>query len=244
MQLHGQAILCLTIDGEYRLDWGRRRLGCGPASLVVHAPGAAYGVQISEAGSHCLTVGIDPSALPGLADLAVDLDRFGAARRAPPHWLAFQLHRELEARDDLSSASVVDIIIALLAELGTGSGFTAPSSAPPWLERVREQIHDEFDRRHTLASLARAAGVHHVHLAREFHRRFGCTVGHYIRQRRIEYACRRLTRSEDRLAEVAIDAGFTDQSHFTNTFRQLVGLPPGLFRVRFAGPPLRVPVQR
>lgn len=244
IELHEQAILCLTVDGEYRLDWGRSRLSCGPASLVVHAPGASYGVQISEAGSHCLTVGIEPSALPDLADVPIDFDRLGAARRAPPHWLAFQLHRELELRDDLSSASIADIIITLLAELGAGSAFAAQSSLPPWLERVRDQIDDEFDRRHTLASLATAVGIHHVHLAREFRRRFGCTVGHYIRQRRIEYACGRLTRSDDPLAEVAFDAGFTDQSHFTNTFRQLVGLPPGTFRARFARSPLRWRVQR
>src|SRR3546814_17031619 len=74
------------------------------------------------------------------------------------------------------------------------------------------------------------AGVHPVHLAREFHRRFGCTVGHYIRQRRIEFACHRLTASRDPLFEVAVEAGFSDQSHLTKPFRRLVGLPPEIGR--------------
>src|SRR3546814_16535137 len=81
------------------------------------------------------------------------------------------------------------------------------------------------------------AGVHPVHLAREFHRRFGCTVGHYIRQRRIEFACHRLTASRDPLSEIAVEAGFADQDHLTNTFRRLVGMPPARVRARSAAAP-------
>lgn len=93
-----------------------------------------------------------------------------------------------------------------------------------------------FRRHHTLESLARTAGVHHVHLARQFRRRFGCTVGHYIRQRRVEFGCHRLTASLDPISEITLDAGFTDQSHFTNVFRHLVGMSPGEFRARFFAP--------
>jgi AraC family transcriptional regulator len=232
-QPHRWAMLCLTIEGGYRVNWGRARLSCGPAALVFHAPGQVHGARISDVGSRCLTVDINPAALVNAADALPDFERLNAARRMPPHWLAFQLRQELELRDDLSSASVASIVIALLAELSERPGLEARSTPPPWLERVREQIDDEFRRHHTLDSLARTAGVHHVSLAREFRRRFGCTVGHYIRQRRVEFACHRLTDSPDPLSEIAFDAGFADQSHFTNTFRQLVGMPPGNFRARF-----------
>jgi AraC-like DNA-binding protein len=167
----------------------------------------------------------------------LDFERLNAARRAPPHWLAFQLRRELETADDLSPTSVAHTLVALLTELAERPGLEARSTPPPWLERVQEQIHDEFRRHHTLESLAREAGFHHVHLAREFRRRYGCTVGHYIRQRRVEFGCHRLTASLDPLSEIALDAGFADQSHFTNTFCQLVGLSPAVFRTRFFAPP-------
>jgi AraC family transcriptional regulator len=242
-QPHAWAGLCLNIAGGYRVDWARTRLDCGPASLLFHAPGEVYGARISDAGSHCLTLAIDPAALLGATDRMPDFERLNAARRAPPHWLAFHLRRELELRDDLSATSVAGIVIELLAELGDRPGLEARRTPPPWLKRVQEQIDDEFREQHTLRSLAEAAGVHHVHLAREFHRRFGCTVGHFIRQRRAEFACHRLTASKDSLSVIAFDAGFADQSHFTNTFRKLVGMSPGLFRARFAGLPLRLPAQ-
>lgn len=234
-QPHTWAALCLVVEGGYQVDWvGGSRLTCGPASLLFQVPGQLYGARISDAGSHCLEVDIDPAVLLSAADTLPDFDRLNAARRAPPHWLAFQLRREVELSDDLSSASVASIVIALLAELGERPGLEARSAPPPWLKRVEEQIDDEFRRHHTLESLARTAGVHHVHLAREFRRRFGCTVGHYIRQRRVEFACHRLLASEEPLSQIALDGGFADQSHLTNTFRQLVGMTPGDFRASFA----------
>src|SRR5690606_38860949 len=129
--------------------------------------------------------------------------------------------------------SVETAITVLLAELGEVPGLESLRTPLPWLDRVREQLHDEFRQRHTLENLARTAGVHRVHLAREFRRCFGCTVGHYIRQRRVEFACQRLAASADPLSDIAFDAGFADQSHFTNTFRRLVGVSPGAFRSRF-----------
>lgn len=228
--------LCLTLEGGYRIEHGRTRLSCGPASLVFQAPGETYHAHVSEAGSHCLTVAIDPSLVRAAAG-TLDFERLNAMRRSPPHWLAFQLRSELELGDDLSSSSLANMVIELLGELGGRPGLEVCDAPQSWLTRVQEQIHDEFRRHHTLESLARTAGVHHVHLARAFRRRFGCTVGHYIRQRRVEFGAHRLTTSQDPLSEIALDAGFADQSHFTNTFRRLVGMSPGVFRTRFFAPP-------
>lgn len=238
-QPHAWATLCLVLEGGYDVDWLRGRLRCGPASLVFHPPGEVYGARTSDAGSRCMTVSVDPSVLSGAADAIPDFERLQATLRAPPRWLAFQLGRELELGDDLSRTSIESDVITLLAEVSEHAALEARSAPPPWLERVQEQIDDEFRRRHTLESLARTAGVHRVHLAREFRRRFGCTVGTYIRQRRIEFATHRLVASRDSLSAIAFDAGFADQSHFTNTFRKLVGTTPGVFRARL-GTRLRI----
>ena len=232
-EAHDQAILCLTIEGAFDVYWQGTQLRCRPTSLMFYPPGHAYGVRISDDGSRCLNVGIDPATtFPG-SDVVGNLERLGAACRAPPHWLAFQLRRELELGDDLSPLSLASMVVELLGALGPRSALSARGVPPPWLTRVQERIEDEFQVSHHLEDLARAAGVHHVHLAREFRRRFGCTVGQLIRQRRVEVACHRLTASRDSLSKIALDIGFADQSHFTNTFRQLVGVTPRVFRSRF-----------
>lgn len=129
-----------------------------------------YRAHVSKAGSHCLTVAIDPSLI-GAAAGTLDFARLNVMRRPPPHWLAFQLRSELELGDDLSSTSVANTLIDLLGELDGRQGLEVHNAPPSWLTRVQERIHDEFRRHHTLESLARTGGVHHVHLAREFRRR-------------------------------------------------------------------------
>lgn len=228
------ATLCLTIEGGYRANWPGAQLQCGPAALLFHPPGDVYGARISDAGSRCMTISIDADAFGRIAGALPDIERLDIPRRAVPHWLVFQLRHELEAGDDLSGASIEGAVIALLADRNGPSGIEVRGAPPPWLDRVQERIHDEFNRGCTLDSLAQTAGVHHVHLAREFHRRFGCTVGHYIRQRRIEFACGRLANSRASLSDIALDAGFADQSHFANVFRRFVDVSPGVFRRRFA----------
>lgn len=233
MEPHPRATLSLVLDGGYQVDWGRARQRCGPASLVFHPPGEVYGARISHVGSRCLTVGIDAAVFGSAAEALPPIARLHAARSGPPRWLAFELRRELEAGDDLSPAGVESAVLALLAELAEQPALEVRGEPPPWLERVKEQLHDEFARHHSLDLLARTAGVHRVHLARAFRRHYGCTVGEYVRQRRVEFASQRLVASRDRLSEIAFDGGFADQSHLTNTFRRLVGMTPAAFRARF-----------
>lgn len=116
-QQYERAILCLAIEGGYWMDWGRTRLDCGAASLVLQPPGHVFGAHISHVGSRCLTVAIDPEVLLDDTGSAPDFEHLNAGRRPPPHWLAFQLHQELELADDLTAFSVANTIASLLAEL-------------------------------------------------------------------------------------------------------------------------------
>jgi AraC family transcriptional regulator len=81
-----------------------------------------------------------------------------------------------------------------------------------------------------LADIAEAVGVHPVHLAQTFHKSYRCTVGDYVRRLRIESTCRELATSEAPIVEIALAAGFCDQSHFTRTFKRLTGIAPSQYR--------------
>jgi AraC family transcriptional regulator len=85
----------------------------------------------------------------------------------------------------------------------------------------------------SLSQQAACVGVHPVHLAREFRRFYHCTIGDYIRQLRIKFACEKLVQSDLPLSEIALASGFFDQSHFTRTFKQLTGKTPQAYRADF-----------
>jgi AraC family transcriptional regulator len=54
-----------------------------------------------------------------------------------------------------------------------------------------------------------------------------------VRRLRIEEAARRFAAGAVPLVEVALDAGFADQAHFSRVFKQVTGLTPGEYRKMF-----------
>jgi AraC family transcriptional regulator len=99
-----------------------------------------------------------------------------------------------------------------------------------WLGRVVDALHETTERRVSMDDLAAVAGVHPVHVAREFRRTFRCTVAGYLRALRVRRACQELAEGEVPLSSIAQSAGFSDQSHFTRVFRATIGVSPGEYR--------------
>jgi AraC family transcriptional regulator len=82
-----------------------------------------------------------------------------------------------------------------------------------------------------LDDLAELTGLTSKHFARAFKQSTGLPPHQFLIARRIEVAKRRLTDGKTSLANIALACGFADQSHFTATFRKVVGVPPAIWRL-------------
>ena len=78
--------------------------------------------------------------------------------------------------------------------------------------------------------LARELGVDRSHLARSFRGHFRRTLGEFVRELRVDHVRRALVETNRPLAELALEAGFADQSHCTRVFRRLIGRTPARYR--------------
>jgi AraC family transcriptional regulator len=99
------------------------------------------------------------------------------------------------------------------------------------LRAVVEYIEEHLDAGPTLEQIAAAARLSVYHFARQFKAATGLPPHQYVILRRVERAMLLLqagTRLS--LAEVAADAGFSDQSQFSRHFKRLVGVTPRQFR--------------
>ncbi|WP_319764227.1 AraC family transcriptional regulator [Maridesulfovibrio sp.] len=99
---------------------------------------------------------------------------------------------------------------------------------PAAVRRAREYLHANLSEKVTLEELANATGLSRYHLLRVFRKTTGLPPHSYHMQLRLEYA-KRLLRSGLPFAETALQCGFSDQSHFSNTFRRYTGATPSQY---------------
>ena len=104
---------------------------------------------------------------------------------------------------------------------------------PAWAKALKEMIQDQVDTNLTLnlKNISEELNVHPAYLSREFSKYFDdLTFGNYIRKLRIEKAIDLLHSSQYALVEIAYLTGFSDQSHFTRTFKKVTGNNPSVYR--------------
>lgn len=97
------------------------------------------------------------------------------------------------------------------------------------LARIVAYIEDNLDRPIGLADLAAVVNVSRFHFARLFKRSTGTTAIRFVEQCRIRKAQSLIERTDLPLAQIALTAGFSDQSHFTRRFHRHIGCTPAAY---------------
>ena len=109
-----------------------------------------------------------------------------------------------------------------------------PSSSTPIPDRTQIETAQTFMRKHlsqnlTITQIADAARISPAHFARRFKTATGFTPHDYLQNLRIEHA-RELLATDMPIAQIALEAGFCDQSHLNRVFTPIVACTPGQYR--------------
>jgi len=224
---HDTAGLAIVLDGGYRKHMAGVEHQCGPGTVTIEPPGVAHGESYGRASTRAVLFEIDPSLLGRLLETASCLRVPGCLTDGAAGLMGRRAVQELRATDGASSLALEAMALELIALAERRS--IRPRQAPAWLDRVRERLNEEFLRATPVAELAALAGVHPTHLARAFRAQEGCSLGEWVRRRRVAWAADQMA-TEAPLSTIAHAAGFADQSHFTRVFTRLMGLSPARFR--------------
>lgn len=231
LHTHQNSCLVLVIEGTYVESYGSSSsVTCNPGTLR-YLPARQKHANVFRDGARCLIVEIEGEAVERVQQYTGALQGPGEIQSILSTWLAQRLYREFLQNDPLALISLEGILLEILADGARSVGAPGPSKVVPrWLRVAREYLESNFLRPLSLAEVATIASVHRVHLSREFRRHYATTVGEFLRRKRVEHACHLVSKTNEPLADVAMTCGFSDQSHFSATFRRHVGLTPGRFR--------------
>jgi AraC-like DNA-binding protein len=219
----GQLVLVRCDRGTADLRWGER------AGLLL--PGAAL-VQPAEA---------PPAVLrPSMPELEYRVVRIDPARLLPSTSQGAPLVTAappvVEAVDALFAAveqhadalAQRTALQRLLGEALARSRSEQRILLTPPIARARERLQTHYAESVQLRELAALVGMSKCHLVHLFHKEVGLPPHAYLIHVRVAHA-RILVAAGVPLTEVAMRAGFADQSHLTRRFKRVVGLPPGQF---------------
>lgn len=109
-----------------------------------------------------------------------------------------------------------------------------PAGASDTLHLATELLTADLCSPPSLEALAKATGMSHVRLNREFKLYFGNTVFGWLRQHRMSLARHQLRHSRREITEIALQLGYSSASHFSSSFRQHNGCTPLQYRINAA----------
>jgi AraC family transcriptional regulator len=251
MELNGPAfthhMLLLFVRPPQTLDW---RYG----EVTRHAPPPAGAVSLVPAGTpswlrwtgdkdqiHVFVepdllaragaeaFDLDPAQLTIPALDALDLPALRAAMTAVDAELAGDLGGPLLA-ESLGNVVAIHLLRHILSPRQPAVRRHATLSRAR-LGAVIDYLEEHLDGSPSLAQMAVHAGLSPTYFASQFKRSTGLAPHQYLIQRRVERAKQMLQAKDDlSLVEVALRAGFSDQSQFSLHFKRLVGITPGQFK--------------
>lgn len=229
LHVHDYAFVSWALCGGYESATGSRAVDYEPGAAWFHPKEHEHDVLIGNERVHGLSVEIPEEFVQRLKEVGSSTPANPWSDRAVLPWLCRRLHEELTACSRGSTLVIEGLVLELLGAVGSANCPSRDHAEPRWLARVDECIREEFDRAFTVAALARRLGLHPVHLSRTWRRFRGVSVGESIHRARVMEACRRI-QSGAPLADVALDVGFSDQTHFSRVFKRVTGTTPGAFR--------------
>lgn len=206
---------------------GRGQVWGQAGDVITVNPGEVHdGVPATPEGRQWRMLYLDPLVMTRLTGRAGEFSH-PVLREAP---MAAAVRRLFQAVTDgkLDLGAEVDLVV-LRQALGDDA---RPNDLPAPVALAVEVLQDDPARAVTLSELAAGSGLSRFHFLRSFAKATGLTPHAFQMQARLHLA-RRLISQGHPLADVALTAGFADQSHLTRLFQRSFGMTPGVYSRNF-----------
>lgn len=226
---HERTTITFMVDGSCTERIGARSLDCGPRSVRILPAGEVH-EQVCPVESRCLTIEVAARKMDEIRRFSRVFERRLVLESRTASLLASRVYREFRRADGAALLATEGLVLELLGEVTRDGRRALSPNEPRWLRQARELVESRFAEELSLVSIAGVVGVHPTYLARMFRKHYGCTVAERVRELRIGYAMQQLAESERSLADVALAAGFYDQSHLNRVVKRATGLTPAQVR--------------
>jgi AraC family transcriptional regulator len=229
---HDHGSMNIIVGGDFQERIGRSERSYARGQIAFCPAGVTHSQTFGKAGARQIIFRPQDSWLAYLTDCNISLDDAPYTGAPSFHHLGDRLLQEIAHKDDFSALSCEGILLEIIVALGRNG---APSlsrgpRAPAWLRAAHDFLHANASAPLDMARIARVAGRHEIHVAREFRRFYGTSLGAFQRQLRVENAAQLLAAAKLSISEIALDCGFASHSHLCREFKARFGVTPSRYR--------------
>jgi AraC family transcriptional regulator len=211
-----------------------------PGDVKIVPPGIPR-IWETEAATTKLSMFLSPSLMHSTADaMSINADRIEIVPQLHVkdpriEHIGWAVKAELEASEPQGRLYAEGLALALASHLlrryaPAGRARNGNGLSRKRLSRVVEYVRANIGNDLSLAELAKVAGVSCSHFKTLFKEAIGMPVHQYVIRMRVEYAAALLRGGDPALADVALQAGFSSQSHLARNMRRFIGVTPGDLR--------------
>ena len=216
----------------------KTRLEIGAETVVMMNPGDVHACNpVDDQPWSYVMLYVDPQWLAGIQHASESIEHTAFEPVAATHTQSADLFKGFV---DFYT-TLVDPDVAVLSKQEAAIGFftvmqqkLGRSPAPlkltsPKVERVAQYIDAHYLSTLRLQDMCDAANLSEAYLIRAFEVRYHMTPHAYLLNRRIQHAQKQL-RNGASIADIAQQAGFSDQAHFQRVFKKHIAATPGQYK--------------
>lgn len=226
---HKNPYLCLAVSGEFDEDCFGKRVEVTPSTLIFHPAQKSHANQFDSQGGQCFNIEFTPISLKKHGIQASSVANMHESSFGSISHTAIKLYREFRHPDQFSALAMESLLLETLVSMAREKQL-AGRQTPAWLSQAIVFVKERFATTLSLHDVADEVGVEPAKLARAFRQKMNCSLTDFMRRVRVEFVCHKLAQGDQSIGEIALEAGFYDQSHMTRSFRREMGITPSAYR--------------
>jgi AraC family transcriptional regulator len=227
---HLEGLMSIVVRGRFLEQVGNRTRDYARGQFAYLPAGMEHAQTFGPQGARQVIFRAEPRWLEYLSDCRTPLAEAPCSNAPEFRALGDRLLREMGSTDTGSALAREGLILELISAFGRCHASGRVGTAPAWLRATREFLDEHPLSTPSMSEVAELAGRHEVHVAREFRRYFGVSMGSYVRRLRAAHVARLLLRPRRGIADIALECGYSSHAHLCRDFKVHFGVTPSEYR--------------
>lgn len=226
---HQNPYFCFVTHGTYTEYSSGKNFACSKGDIVFHPGRYEHYNKFGNDASSCFNIEFTQNWLDKICFSDFNLNYIRRSSEPDTRRTFIRILKEFNHADSLSPLMIESLAIEALVFFAREDGKN--NFTPYYVNKAIRFITEQFQTNLSLSELSAFLHISPGYLARSFRKAKGVTIGEFVRQYRVQKACEMLCNKKQDMLGIALELGFTDQSHFTKIFKKEIGVTPKQYRL-------------